>query len=238
MHNPSQPLPDATAHAYTNPAYYAFVRASHAVGPSSRSSSRAKSVRSVRSETGRSRRTLKGGGGEVDDDALSVFKKQFSEFHAQNGVRTVFGTIGPVSNGESWVFMQRERSKSATSRRASFAELSKSPHMHAACLMCTAPLSLNSVRMLLKTGYRHVYMSRTFAAANRFSASSSALMPVRGGPPRRSWIHVTSLTRPRLLCDAACSPSRRCTRALRLWRWVCFCSLRALPRVAYRRLVP
>ncbi|KAH7104059.1 hypothetical protein BKA62DRAFT_695463 [Auriculariales sp. MPI-PUGE-AT-0066] len=117
MHNPKQPLPEPDeAVTYVNSTYYVYARATATV-PSSRPSSRAKSLQSV--GTGRSRRTVKA---EPEEDALSVYKKRFQDFHAQNGVRTVFGRIGPVS----------------------------------------------SVRMLIKTGYRHVYMSRTFAAANRF----------------------------------------------------------------------
>lgn len=92
MRNPAQPLPEPGT-AYTNAAYYAYQR-STSVSP--RPPSRAKSVRSVATSR-RSRRT--GDGDDQDTDGVPLFKKQFQEFHAENGVRTVFGQIGPVRNG-------------------------------------------------------------------------------------------------------------------------------------------
>ncbi|EJD42227.1 hypothetical protein AURDEDRAFT_89765 [Auricularia subglabra TFB-10046 SS5] len=114
MHNPKEPLPEPGT-GYTNPAYYVF--AQPALSPL-RPPSRAKSVRSVATSR-RSRRTT---GDDPESSGITLFKKQFQDFHAENGVRTVFGSIGNVPN----------------------------------------------VRMLLKTGYRHVYMSRTFAMMNGF----------------------------------------------------------------------
>jgi hypothetical protein len=38
----------------------------------------------------------KGGGGEDD---MPTHKKEFERFHAENGVRTVIGQIGPVKGG-------------------------------------------------------------------------------------------------------------------------------------------
>ena len=40
---------------------------------------------------------------EEDDDGSGVpkYKRQFDRFHSENGVRTVMGKIGPISNGNS-----------------------------------------------------------------------------------------------------------------------------------------
>jgi hypothetical protein len=34
-----------------------------------------------------------------DNDTMLDHRKQFEEFHNQNGVRTIMGSIGPVQNG-------------------------------------------------------------------------------------------------------------------------------------------
>jgi hypothetical protein len=80
-------------------------------------------------------------GSSFDDDGTPVHKKEFERFHAENGVRTVIGQIGPVKGGTS-------------------------------SLHCTAIPQWSShetsVRMLLREGYRHVYISRVFAAKHGF----------------------------------------------------------------------
>jgi len=61
-------------------------------------------------------------------DDVPQYKKDFLKFHTENGVRTITGSIGPVSE----------------------------------------------VRMLLKKGYRHVYISRAFAMKHGFIPKDSA----------------------------------------------------------------
>ncbi|QRW27619.1 tryptophan synthase alpha chain [Rhizoctonia solani] len=106
LHDPATSFPPAGA--YRNPAFYAFkhldLPESTIAGKKSKkgSSNKAKSVRSQMSGS---------------SDGLIKHKRDFLNFHAENGVRTVHGKIGPVDN----------------------------------------------VRMLLKKGYRHVYVSRAFA---------------------------------------------------------------------------
>ncbi|KAF7304995.1 hypothetical protein MKEN_01214200 [Mycena kentingensis (nom. inval.)] len=118
LHDPHAPLP--VPPAYLNPAYYAF-RPSPALHPSAASRShngspRPRSSKSRHSKAKSSRRS------PSEDDGILAHKKEFERFHSENGVRTVLGSIGPVTN----------------------------------------------VRMLLKSGYRHVYISRKFAQANGF----------------------------------------------------------------------
>ncbi|EUC61698.1 hypothetical protein RSOL_404920 [Rhizoctonia solani AG-3 Rhs1AP] len=111
LHDPATPLPPPGA--YRNPAFYAFKQ--HDVGVEStiagkkshKGSRKAKSVRSQMSGS---------------SDGMVQHKRDFLSFHAENGVRTVHGKIGPVDN----------------------------------------------VRMLLKKGYRHVYVSRVFAKRHGF----------------------------------------------------------------------
>lgn len=72
-------------------------------------------------------------------------KKEFEAFHTSNGVRTITGSIGPVQNGKLLLN----------------------------CLLfaihCHVP-----VRMLLKTGYRYVYISRKFAMRHGFIPQDAA----------------------------------------------------------------
>ncbi|KAF8912086.1 hypothetical protein CPB84DRAFT_1841785 [Gymnopilus junonius] len=117
LRDPRKPLP--TAPAYTNPAYYVF-RPSRAQSPAMRRSP-------APSYASTSKRSKKGKN-KVEDDPVPILKEQFEKFHAENGVRTVTGAIGPVQN----------------------------------------------VRMLLKQGYRHVYMSRKFAIKHGFIPSDAA----------------------------------------------------------------
>ncbi|KAJ7063459.1 hypothetical protein C8F01DRAFT_1250999 [Mycena amicta] len=115
LHDPFEPLP--VPPAYLNAAYYVF-QPSRALHPStSHNASPSPRPRSSKSRKSKSSKRV-----ASDDDGVATFKKDFEKFHSGNGVRTVLGSIGPVSN----------------------------------------------VRMLLKSGYRHVYISRKFAQANGF----------------------------------------------------------------------
>ena len=80
------------------------------------------------------------------DDAVPTFKKEFEKFHGENGVRTVMGSIGPVQNG---VLVN------VSSIMPQF-------------------LPISPVRMLLKSGYRHVYISRKFAIRHGFIPKDAA----------------------------------------------------------------
>jgi len=123
MHDPLAPLPAPPA--YLNAAYYLFQpsRAQHP--PNSKSSS----PRPRSSKSRKTKASKRGAGApDPDDDGIPAFRKEFEKFHGENGVRTVLGTIGPVSN----------------------------------------------VRMLLKSGYRHVYISRKFAKDHGFIPADAA----------------------------------------------------------------
>ncbi|KAB5595634.1 hypothetical protein CTheo_872 [Ceratobasidium theobromae] len=111
LHDPDKPLPPPGA--YHNPAFYAFkhldlgAESTIAGKKSKKGSRKAKSVKSHYSGS---------------SDGVAQHKRDFLNFHAENGVRTIHGKIGPVDN----------------------------------------------VRMLLKKGYRHVYVSRAFAKRHGF----------------------------------------------------------------------
>lgn len=113
LNNPETPLP---AHgAYRNPSFYAFRHVDSTVesvvgGKGKGKGKGSRKAKSVRSQLSNS------------SDGLAQHKREFLNFHAENGVRTIHGKIGPVDN----------------------------------------------VRMLLKKGYRHVYVSRAFAKRHGF----------------------------------------------------------------------
>lgn len=114
LRNPSEPLPSDSS--YQNPSYY-FFRPHRKAGPSHNGSRvEIPSVRSKRSVA------------KTDDDATPKHKKEFEKFHSENGVRTIVGSIGPVSD----------------------------------------------IRMLLKNGYRYVYISRKFAMRHGFIPADAA----------------------------------------------------------------
>jgi len=114
LHDPSVPLPSSGA--YRNSSYYTFrSSAGNSLAPPGGG---AKSIRSNRSKRSKGSRR----GEDDEDDGIPVHKKEFARFHGENGVRTIYGKIGPVDN----------------------------------------------VRMLLKNGYRHVYLSRSFAKSHGF----------------------------------------------------------------------
>ncbi|KAG9316482.1 hypothetical protein JVU11DRAFT_2518 [Chiua virens] len=77
----------------------------------------------------------------IGESNAAKHRKEFEKFHSENGVRTVLGTIGPVENGQSELFGTGQFPGETDSR---------------------------AVRMLLKSGYRHVYMSRKFALRHGF----------------------------------------------------------------------
>lgn len=82
-----------------------------------------------------------------EDDGVPKFKKEFLKFHNENGVKTIIGSIGPVKDGECPLnFGYRKTS------------------LHVVAL----------VRMLLKNGYRHVYISRSFAKKHNFIPKDAA----------------------------------------------------------------
>ena len=92
LHNPAAPLPQPPA--YCNPSFYAFKK------PKALSPSRAGSIRGAQSlKSNKSKRSVKSG---LEDDGIPKFKKDFYNFHNENGVRTVIGSVGPIRNGELW----------------------------------------------------------------------------------------------------------------------------------------
>lgn len=72
-------------------------------------------------------------------------KKEFEAFHTSNGVRTITGSIGPVQNGKLLLN----------------------------CFLFAVHFHV-PVRMLLKTGYRYVYISRKFAMRHGFIPQDAA----------------------------------------------------------------
>ncbi|KAJ7510090.1 hypothetical protein B0H11DRAFT_1175747 [Mycena galericulata] len=122
MHDPQIPLP--VPPAYLNAAYYVF-QPSRARYPSE---SNSPSPRPRSSKSRKTKGSKRGTLAAPEDDGIPAFKKEFEKFHGENGVRTVLGSIGPVSG----------------------------------------------VRMLLKSGYRHVYISRKFAKEHGFIPADAA----------------------------------------------------------------
>ncbi|KAF8211961.1 hypothetical protein K438DRAFT_1221069 [Mycena galopus ATCC 62051] len=125
LHDPNAPLP--VPPAYLNPAYYAF-QPSRATHPSHHSHSNSSSPRPRSTAKSRKSKTKGSNPRTASADGVPAFKREFEKFHGENGVRTVLGSIGPVSN----------------------------------------------VRMLLKSGYRHVYISRKFAREHGFIPADAA----------------------------------------------------------------
>lgn len=93
---------------------------------------------SPRPKSTRSRRTKGSSFNDDGDDSVPKFRREFDRFHSENGVRTVIGSIGPVQNGKS---------------------------LHSTYLLKVIHIS---VRMLLKSSHRHVYISRKFAMRHGF----------------------------------------------------------------------
>uniref|UniRef100_A0A0W0FLF7 Uncharacterized protein n=1 Tax=Moniliophthora roreri TaxID=221103 RepID=A0A0W0FLF7_MONRR len=147
LHDPTQPLP--TPPEYINPQYYVFQpsRANPPRVPSSSGTSSRKSGTSTR-KTKKSKRSLYPTTNDDDDGTgIPKHKREFEQFHSENGVRTVMGSIGPVKNG---LFV------------SSYNEMV--PHS----------ILVPTVRMLLKSGYRHVYISRKFALEHGFIPADAA----------------------------------------------------------------
>ncbi|KAK7693738.1 hypothetical protein QCA50_003310 [Cerrena zonata] len=112
VRDPQEPLPSPSQ--YRNSSFYMFKSPPKPARPSPSVSSQSGDRQSTHSKKSKKPKL------PVDD--VPKFKKEFEQFHNENGVRTVLGGIGPVNN----------------------------------------------VRMLLKHGYRHVYMSRKFALKHGF----------------------------------------------------------------------
>lgn len=89
-------------------------------------------------------RKTKGSNPGAEGTGVAKHRRDFEKFHDENGVRTVMGSIGPVNDG--------------------------------VCTYITgsAPLMTCTVRMLLRKGYRHVYMSRKFALKHGFIPADAA----------------------------------------------------------------
>lgn len=110
LHNPKKALPKPPE--YCNPTYYVFnartkvhMRSNSRAGSNTTKGRHSPAGSSQASTTGK--RSKKGGvvvGLEDDsegDNTVPRFQKQFNRFHAENGVRTVMGSIGPVQNGKA-----------------------------------------------------------------------------------------------------------------------------------------
>jgi len=150
MHDPEMRLPSPME--YCNPSYYVFqVRAKQAEVESQRSGPTTKGKDSpVPSSKTKKGKIVGLEDGSSEDDSTPKFKKQFNRFHEENGVRTVIGSIGSVEHGKvipSFYFVPLS---------FFFSDLT------------------NTVRMLLKAGYRHVYISRKFAVKHGFLPSDAA----------------------------------------------------------------
>jgi len=98
-------------------------------------------------QSGRSRKSIHATQDDAGFSGVAKHRRDFDKFHSENGVRTVMGTIGPVSDG----------------RRATWSVLT-----------CPLKFEVIVVRMLLKNGYRHVYISRKFALKHGFIPSDAA----------------------------------------------------------------
>ena len=56
--------------------------------------------------SGRSRKSVRSNhSGVIEEDGLPQHKKAFMDFHNGNGVRTVQGSIGPIHDGVSHIFV-------------------------------------------------------------------------------------------------------------------------------------
>ena len=94
LQNPSQPLP--TPPAYLNTAFYLF-RPSKAIPYRPHSAHSSPRARSPKSHKSRRNRTI---AQSESGDSIPEHKRKFHQFHEENGVRTVIGSIGSAKNGE------------------------------------------------------------------------------------------------------------------------------------------
>ncbi|EJF66107.1 hypothetical protein BD309DRAFT_910616 [Dichomitus squalens] len=117
LRDPEAPLPPSTE--YRNASFYMFRPRPISSPPLGHDGVSVRSGKSRRSGTKEHK---------PEDDGVPNFKKEFEQFHSENGVRTIVGSIGPVNN----------------------------------------------VRMLLKSGYRYVYISRKFAIKHEFIPRDAA----------------------------------------------------------------
>ena len=129
---------------YRNPSFYMFRPRPSPPSPQLPASPDSTSVRSSKSRKKAAKPA----------DSTPKFKKEFEKFHNENGVRTILGSIGPVNEGAYLSFL--------------FSPISPPGIGHAE----TGPAP--AVRMLLKSGYRHVYISRKFAIKHGFIPRDAA----------------------------------------------------------------
>ena len=132
VRNPDEPLP--VPPAYQNLSFYMFRPRPSASSPPRSAKSSAKSSKQTRKH-------------QEEHHAKAdppKYKREFEQFHNENGVRTIMGGIGPVKRGT---------------------------HLGGLIMLVLTGLS---VRMLLKAGYRHVYISRQFAVKHGFIPADAA----------------------------------------------------------------
>ncbi len=152
LRDPATPLPPSTE--YRNTSFYMF-RPRPIASPSP--------LDGVSLRSGKSHKKA---AKAEENDGVPNFKKEFERFHGENGVRTIIGSIGPVNNGGcrscalALLFPLRVLTRTVPCRSRTLWGL---------CLPCAC-----AVRMLLKSGYRHVYISRKFAIQNGFIPRDAA----------------------------------------------------------------
>ena len=98
LSDPDTPFPSPGA--YRNPSFYAFRHVDSSVesvvgGKSKGKGKGSRKAKSVRSQLSNS------------SDGLAQHKREFLNFHAENGVRTIHGKIGPVDNGAFMIIPAR-----------------------------------------------------------------------------------------------------------------------------------
>ncbi|TBU65539.1 hypothetical protein BD310DRAFT_1033855 [Dichomitus squalens] len=152
LRDPEAPLPPSTE--YRNASFYMFRPRPISSPPLGHDGVSVRSGKSRRSGTKEHK---------PEDDGVPNFKKEFEQFHSENGVRTIVGSIGPVNNGECRpyavalpVFLLRLLTSSVPG-----------------CSVVVFWAS-RAVRMLLKSGYRYVYISRKFAIKHEFIPRDAA----------------------------------------------------------------
>lgn len=87
VRNPDEPLP--VPPAYQNPSFYMFRRKPPVSSP----------PRSAKSSAKSSKHTRKHQEGHHVKAEPPKYKREFEQFHNENGVRTIIGGIGPVKHG-------------------------------------------------------------------------------------------------------------------------------------------
>lgn len=90
VRNSEEPLPSLSE--YKNHSFYMFKAPPQSPRPSPSVSSQSADRQSTRSKKSKK--------SKLPVDAVPAFKKEFEQFHNENGVRTVMGGIGPVNSGK------------------------------------------------------------------------------------------------------------------------------------------